>query len=63
MILEALHDVFTIVKFFFGLGALAGLLGIGLVFLWSLGRAVVRWALQGQPAERYVAARKLFLEM
>jgi hypothetical protein len=63
MILEALHNVFTIVKFLFGLGALAGLLGIGLVLLWFLGRAVVRWVLRGQSAERYVAARKLFLEM
>ena len=63
MILEALHDVFTIVKFFFGLGALAGLLGIGLVFVWFLGRAVVRWVLRGQPADRHAAVRKLFLEV
>jgi hypothetical protein len=62
MLLEALHDVFTVIKFFFGLGALAGLLAIGLAFLWFLGRVGVRWVLRGQPAERYVTMRKLFLE-
>ena len=63
MILEFLYDVFTVIKFFFGLGALVGLLGIGLVFLWFAVRAVVRYALREQPVERYVPLRKLFLDL
>jgi hypothetical protein len=63
LILEFLYDVFKIIKFFFGLGALAGLMGFGLVFLWFALRVVVRYALRGQPVDRYVSLRKLFLEL
>ena len=41
MILAALHDVFVVLKWLFGLGALMALLGIGLVLLWFAARAVV----------------------
>jgi hypothetical protein len=63
LILEFLSNVFTVIKFFFGLGALVGLMGIGLVFLWFALRVVVRYALRGQPVERYVPLRKLFLDL
>ena len=63
MILEFLYEVFTVVKFFFGFGALIGLIGIGLVFLWFALRVVVRYALCGQPVDRYVPLRKLFLDL
>ncbi len=63
MILEFLSAVFKVIKFFFGLGALAGLIGIGLVFLWLALRVVVRYALRGQPVDRYVPLRKLFLDL
>lgn len=63
MILEFLSAVFQVIKFFFGLGALAGLIGIGLVFLWLALRVVVRYALRGQPVDRYVPLRKLFLDL
>ena len=62
MILEFLYNVFKVIKFFFGLGALVGLSGIGLVFLWFALRVVVRYALRGQPVVRYVPLRKLFLD-
>ena len=52
MILEFLYNVFKVIKFFFGLGALVGLSGIGLVFLWFALRVVVRYALRGQPVVR-----------
>ncbi len=63
MILEFLSDVFRVIKFFFGLGALCALLGIGLVLLWFALRVVVGYALRGQPADRYVPLRKLFLDL
>ena len=63
MILEFFAAVFTVIKFFFGLGALAGLIGIGLVFLWFALRVVVGYALHGQPVDRYIPLRKLFLEL
>ena len=63
MILGFLYDVFQVIKFFFGLGALVGLIGIGLVFLWFALRVVVRYALCGQPVDRYVPLRKLFLDL
>jgi hypothetical protein len=63
LILEFLYDVFTIIKFCFGLGALVGLIGFGLAFLWFALRVVVRYALRGQPVDRYVPLRKLFLEL
>jgi hypothetical protein len=63
LILEFLYEVFKVIKFFFGLGALAGLIGFGLAFLWFALRVVVRYALRGQPVDRYVPLRKLFLEL
>jgi uncharacterized membrane protein len=63
LILEFLYDVFTVIKFFFGLGALVSLMGIGLVLLWYFLRAVVGYALRGRPADRYVPLRKLFLDV
>ena len=59
--LEFLSAVFKVIKFFFGLGALAGLMSIGLVLLWFALRIVVRYALRGQPVDRYIPLRKLFL--
>jgi hypothetical protein len=49
-------------KFLFGLGALFGLIGIGLVLLWFALRALVGYALRVQPADRYLLLRKLFLD-
>jgi len=63
LILGFLYGVFKVIKFFFGLGALVGLLGIGLVFLWFALRVVVRYMLRGQPVARYVPLRKLFLDL
>jgi len=63
LILGFLYDVFKVIKFFFGLGALVGLMGIGLLFLWFFLRAVVVHALRRQPADRYIPLRKLFLDL
>jgi hypothetical protein len=63
LILGFLYDVFTVIKFFFGLGALVGLIGLGLLFLWCFLRAVVVHALRRQPADRYIPLRKLFLDL
>ena len=63
MILEALHDAFVVLKWLFGLGALMTLLGIGLVLLWFIARAVVVRALRHQATDRFPVLRKLFLEM
>lgn len=63
MILEALHDVFVVLKWFFGFGALLTLLGIGAALLWFAARAVVVRALRNQSADRFPVLRKLFLEM
>ena len=63
MILEALHEVFVVLKVLFGLGALMTLLAIGLVLLWFVGRATVGRALRNRPADRHVILRKLFLDM
>jgi hypothetical protein len=60
--LSFLHDIFTVIKFFFGLGALFTLLGMGLLLVWFFLRAIVGYALRGQPADRYVPLRKLFLD-
>jgi hypothetical protein len=60
---EFFSTVFKVIKFFFGLGALAGLMGIGLVCLWFALRVVVKYALRGQPVDRYVQLRKLFLDL
>ena len=62
MIPEFLYGVFKVIKFFFGLGALVGLIGIGLLFLWFFLRAIAGYALRRQPADRYVPLRKLFLD-
>ena len=63
MILTALHDVFVVLKWLFGFGALMALLGIGLVLLWFIARAVVVRGLRSQSADRFPVLRKLFLEM
>ena len=60
--LAFLSDVFTVIKFFFGLGALFTLIGMGLVLLWFFLRAIVGYALRHQPRDRYVPLRKLFLD-
>ena len=60
--MDILHGIFEICKFFFGLGALVGLLGIGGALLWFLGHVVVRLALRNQPSESCSGLRKLFLE-
>ena len=62
MIVAFLADIFSVIKFFFGLGALFALLGIGLVLLWFALRVIVGAALRGQPADRYLPLRKLFLD-
>ena len=63
MILTALHDVFVVLKWLFGFGALMALLGIGLVLLWFTARAVVVRVLRSQSADRFPVLRKLFLEI
>jgi hypothetical protein len=63
LILGFLSDVFRIMKFLFGLGALFGLIGIGLVLLWFALRALIGYALRAQPTDRYLALRKLFLDL
>ena len=63
MIVEALHDVFVVLKWLFGFGALMTLLGIGLALLWFAARAVVVRVLRNQAADRFPVLRKLFLEM
>lgn len=63
MIVAFLYDIFSVMKFFFGLGALFGLIGIGLVLLWFFLRVLVVYALRRQPADQYVPLRKLFLEV
>lgn len=63
MILTFLHDIFAVTKIFFGLGALVGLLGIGLLSVWFVLRALVIRILRGQPINRYLPLRKLFLEI
>jgi hypothetical protein len=62
LILAFLYDVFTVIKFFFGLGALFTLIGMGLLFCWFFLRAIAGYALRHQPADRCVPLRKLFLE-
>lgn len=63
MILEALHDVFVVLKWLFGFGALMTLLGIGLALLWFAARAVVARALRNRSADRFLVLRKLFLDV
>ena len=63
MIVEALHNVFVVLKWLFGFGALMTLLGIGLALLWFAARAIVVRVLRNQAADRFPVLRKLFLEM
>lgn len=63
MIGAFLHDLFSIVKFLFGLGALFGLLGLGLLLLWYVLRAITSFLLRGQPVSRFPHLRKLFLDV
>ena len=63
MILELLSAIFRIITFLFGLGALLGLIGIGLVLLWFALRVLVWYGLRAQPADRYLTLRKLFLDL
>jgi hypothetical protein len=58
-----LHDVFSVFKFLFGLGALFALLAIGAVLGWFCLRLIVHRLLAGQPAGRYTGIRKLFQEL
>lgn len=60
--MELLHGIFEICKFFFGLGALVALLGIGFLMLWFLGHVVLRLALRNQPSDCCTGLRRLFLE-
>lgn len=60
--MDVLHAIFGICKFVFGLGALFGLMGVGLVMLWFLGHVTLRLVLRNQPSERCAGLRKLFLE-
>jgi hypothetical protein len=58
-----LHDVFSVFKFLFGLGALFALLAIAAVLLWFCLHLMVHRLLVGQPAGRYAGLRKLFQEL
>jgi hypothetical protein len=58
-----LHDVFSVCKFLFGLGALFALLAIGAVLAWFCLRLLVLRLWVGQPAGRYAGLRKLFQEL
>lgn len=60
--MDFLHGVFSVFKFFFGLGALGALITVGLLLLWFLLRFIVRLLLQRQPGDRNPLLRKLFLE-
>jgi hypothetical protein len=60
--MEVLHSLFAVLKFFFGLGALVTLLGMGLLLLWFCLRFLVQRKLARQPRERGPALRKFFLE-
>jgi len=62
VILGFLADIFHIIKFLFGLGALFALLGIGLALVWFAGHVVARSVCHNQPPERCVWLRKLFLD-
>ncbi|GIX48682.1 MAG: hypothetical protein KatS3mg131_2893 [Candidatus Tectimicrobiota bacterium] len=60
--MEALHTLFAVCKFLFGLGALGMLLAIGAGLLWFALRALILPLLRAQPAPRFGLLRKLFLE-
>jgi hypothetical protein len=54
--------MFVVVKFFFGLGAMLTLLGIGIVLLWFVLHHIVRLGLRNQPSNRHQTLRQIFLE-
>ena len=56
------HNVFTVFKCLFGLGALGTLIGLGLILGWFCIRVFVKGAVIGQPAQYCPRLRKLFLE-
>jgi hypothetical protein len=58
-----LHDVFSVFKFLFGLGAFFALLAIAAVLLWFCLRLTVHRLLVGQPAGRYAGLRRFFQEL
>ena len=62
LIAAVFYDVFTLMKFCFGFGALLSLMGIGLLLLWFFLRVIVGYTLRGQPAGRYLPLRKLILD-
>lgn len=62
MIVSFLWDIFHVVKFVFGLGALGALLGLAGLLLWFVGHAVVRCLVQHQPRCVHPLLRKFFLE-
>lgn len=63
MILTLLQEIFSVIKFIFGLGALLGLCGIGLIVLWYVLRALTQALLRGQPADHSASLlRRLFLD-
>ena len=51
------------IKFFFGLGALFTLIGMGFLSLWFFLCAIVGYVLCEQPVNRYVPLRKLCLDL
>lgn len=57
-----LYGIFTVFKFFFGLGALAGLIGIGLVLVWFALHLIVRLVTSGKPVASDSTLHKLFLD-
>jgi hypothetical protein len=62
MIVGFFADIFHVIKFLFGLGALFGLISLGGIVLWLAGHLLVRYALHSQPPEACRWLRKLFLE-
>lgn len=63
MIFDAFHEVFLVVKFFFGLGALGGLLGIGVIFLWFSVRIFLGSYSSREGSQKNQAIRKVFFEV
>lgn len=63
ILVDAFLDVFVVVKFLFGLGALFGLLGIGAVCVWYIVRVCLGCLLQYAPPQRCRPLRKLFLDL
>ena len=59
---DVFYTIFVIFKYLFGLGALAALIAIALGLVWFVLHIAVRFALQGQPPDRFPLLRQLFLE-